>query len=116
MNGTYLCDTWFVAEEPVSASNTKYKDGTYEGEGSGIGLGYGGEAIPVTVVVEGGKITEVIPGDHNETPALGGRAIKHLAERVVAANGLEGVDAVSSATISSNGFLYAVGKALEQAE
>ena len=55
MNGTYICDTWFAPEEPVQASSTTYKDGTYEGEGSGIGFGYGGEAIPVTIVVEGGK-------------------------------------------------------------
>ncbi|WP_350453913.1 FMN-binding protein [Slackia heliotrinireducens] len=116
MNGTYILDTWFTEEEPLTPSSTTYKDGTYEGEGNGIGLGYGGEPIPVTVTIEGGKITAVTPGDHNETPALGGQAIKHLAQRVLEANGVEGVDAVASATISSNGFLSAVKQALEQAE
>lgn len=116
MNGTYLCDTWFAPGEKLTASSTTYKDGTYEGEGNGIGFGYGGEPIHVSVVVEGGKISAVNVAEHNETPQLGGLAISYLADRVVEANGLDGVDAVSSATISSNGFRAAVQEALSQAE
>ena len=114
MNGTYIFDTWFVPEKEITPSETVYKDGSYDGVGFGIGYG-NGDDIPVTVVVEGGKVAQVIVGNHNETPNLGGAAIKYLAGRVVEANGVEGVDAVGSATISSNGFLSAVREALAQA-
>lgn len=116
--GTYLRDTWFVPEKEIAPSDAVYADGDYEGTGYGIGFGYGGDdaAIPVTVTVKDGKIAQVTPGDHNETPDLGGLAIQYLAGRVVEANGTDGVDAVASATLSSNGFLNAVNEALDQAK
>lgn len=117
MSGTYIFDTWFVPETDIVPSDAVYNDGTYEGVGMGIGYGYGDD-IPVTVVIEGGKIADIQVGNHNETPNLGGAAIKYLVPRVIEANGVdcEGIDAVGSATISSNGFFTAVREALAQAQ
>lgn len=118
VSGTYINDTWFVPETEITPSDTTYADGTYDGTGYGIGFGYGGDdaAVPVTVTVKDGKVAEVTIGDHNETPDLGGLAMEYLADRVVKANGTDGVDIVASATFSSNAFLGAVDEALKQAQ
>lgn len=88
------------------------KAGTYTGEGEG----YGG-AFKVDVTIgEDGKITEVKPQENSETPEIGGVAMEELAKKVVEANGTEGVEAQSRATMSSEGFIKAVNAALDQAK
>ena len=86
------------------------KDGTYEAEGKGIG-----GKVPVTVVVKDGKVSEVTVGDNSETAGIGSKAIEQLPALIVEANGTEGVDGVSGATITSKAIFTAVEDALEQA-
>ncbi len=96
--------------EVGALTDGKYADGAYEGTGKGIG----GD-VPVTVTVEGGKIASVEVGDNSETQGIGSNAIEQLPELIVEANGTEGVDGVSGATITSNAIFDAVEEALEQA-
>ena len=94
-----------------AAADTSYTDGSYTAEGKGIG-----GKVPVTVEVRGGKIASVTVGDNSETQGIGSKAIEQLPEAIVAANGTEGVDAVSGATVTSKAIFTAVDEALEQAK
>ena len=87
------------------------KDGSYTAEGKGIG-----GKVPVTVTVKDGKIAEVTVGDNSETQGMGSKAIDQLPDAIVAANGTEGVDAVSGATVTSKAIFTAVDEALAQAQ
>ena len=87
------------------------KDGTYEAEGKGIG-----GKVPVTVVVKDGKVSEVTVGDNSETQGIGSKAVEQLPALIVEANGTEGVDGVSGATITSKAIFSAVEDALAQAQ
>ena len=98
-------------EEAAPAEAGALTDGTYTAEGKGIG----GE-VPVTVTIQNGKIAEVTVGDNSETQGIGSKAIEQLPEAIVAANGTEGVDAVSGATVTSKAIFTAVDEALEQAQ
>ena len=93
-----------------AAADTSYTDGSYTAEGKGIG----GE-VPVTVAIRGGKIVEVTVGDNSETQGIGSKAIEQLPDAIVKANGTEGVDAVSGATVTSKAIFTAVDDCLEQA-
>ena len=86
-------------------------DGSYTAEGKGIG-----GAVPVTVEVKDGKVATVTVGDNSETQGIGSKAIEQLPEAIVEANGTEGVDAVSGATVTSKAIFTAVDEALEQAK
>ena len=88
-----------------------YADGSYTAEGKGIG-----GKVPVTVTVKGGKVSEVTVGDNSETQGIGSKAIEQLPAKIVEANGLEGVDAVSGATVTSKAIFTAVDDCLEQAK
>ncbi|MDD7584966.1 MAG: FMN-binding protein, partial [Coriobacteriaceae bacterium] len=68
------------------------------------------------MTVKGGKIAEVTVGDNSETQGIGSKAIEQLPEAIVAANGTEGVDAVSGASVTSKAIFTAVDEALEQAK
>ena len=93
--------------EAVSAAAGPLVDGTYEGSGKGMG-----GTVPVTVTISGGGIVDVRVGDHSETKGIGSKAIEQLPPRIVEANGTEGVDAVSGATITSQAIFDAVEEAL----
>ena len=99
-----------AAEGDKKAEAGALKDGTYEAEGKGIG-----GKVPVTVVVKDGKVAEVTVGDNSETQGIGSKAIEQLPELIVKANGVEGVDGVSGATITSKAIFSAVEDALAQA-
>ena len=79
------------------------KDGTYEAEGKGIG-----GKVPVTVVVKDGAVADVTVGDDSETQGIGSKAVEQLPALIVEANGVEGVDGVSGATITSKAIFSAV--------
>lgn len=104
-------ETETEAEAEESTSTVVYVDGVYEGSATGIG-----GTVPVTVTIEGGVIVSVEVGDNNETDGIGSVAIDELPALIVAANGTEGVEAVSGATITSNAILTAVEEALESAQ
>ena len=107
---TYIND----GSEDKDASEDKggsYKDGSYTAEGKGIG-----GKVPVTVEVKGGKVATVTVGDNSETQGIGSKAIEQLPDAIVAANGTEGVDAVSGATVTSKAIFSAVEDCLSQAK
>ncbi len=97
--------------EEAPVSDAAYNDGEYTAEGKGIG-----GKVPVTVEVKDGKVATVTVGDNSETQGIGSKAIEQLPEAIVAANGTEGVDAVSGATVTSKAIFTAVDEALEQAK
>ncbi|MDO4345671.1 MAG: FMN-binding protein [Eubacteriales bacterium] len=68
----------------------------------------------VTVTIENGDIVSVTVGDNQETPDKGGAAIAQLPEEIVAAQSYD-VDAVSGATVTSDGIKDAVARCLEKA-
>ena len=86
-------------------------DGTYTGTGKGIG-----GSFDVTVTVEGGVIADVTVGDNSETEGIGSKAIEQLPAKIVEANGIDGVEAVSGASVTSKAIFTAVTEALASAQ
>lgn len=84
-------------------------DGTY----TGTGTGRNGD-ITLSVTIADGKITQIENVSNKETPKYWAEAVK-LFDSILAANGTDGVDAVSGATLSSDGILAAVDDALAKA-
>ena len=119
----YILDTYEGAVQPAftidgdeaaegdAAAAGSYKDGEYTAEGKGIG-----GKVPVTVTVKDGKISDVTVGDNSETQGIGSKAIEQLPALIVEANGTEGVDAVSGASVTSKAIFTAVEDCLEQAK
>ncbi|MEW6354873.1 MAG: FMN-binding protein [Planctomycetota bacterium] len=85
----------------------KVPDGTY----SGKARGYAGD-IEVAVVMKGGAIGKVNVTNHKETRFY--TAIQSIPEQIVENQSLD-VDAVTSATVSSDAIVAAAGAALEEA-
>ncbi len=69
----------------------------------------------MTVTVKDGRVSAVTVGDNSETAGIGSKAIEQLPAEIVAANGTEGVDGVSGATITSKAIFTAVDDCLAQA-
>ncbi len=95
--------------EPTTAEGCK--DGVYTAKATG----YAGP-IPVTVEIKGGKILNVTADVANETAAIGGAAAPKIIDTIVANNGTVGVDAVTSATMTTQAILDAVTECLVQAK
>ena len=94
----------------LAATVTQYVDGEYFAEGKGIG-----GKVPVTVTIDGGVIVNVEVGKNSETQGIGSKAIEQLPEAIIEANGTDGVDATSGATVTSKAIFTAVNNCLEQA-
>ena len=77
--------------------------------------GYGGD---IKVKVNFGKdgVIESIDTDHTESEDIGAKAIPELTDAIVEANGTEGVDNVSGATVTSEAFKSAVDEAIANAK
>lgn len=83
--------------------------------GEATAAGYGGD-IKVTVHFgKDGKI-ESIDTEQTETEGVGADAIPELEKAVIEANGTEGVDNVSGATVTSEAFKAAVDDAITNAK
>ena len=80
---------------------------------TGTGKGFAGE-ITVQLTIADGKIVACSANGLDETPEIGGTAMKKMADEI-AATGSIGVDTVSSATLTSNGVLEAAAAALTAA-
>lgn len=93
-----------------SNSSGIYKPGTYTASGAG----YAGDVV-VEVEFDKDSILSVIVTDENETEEIGGRVIDELQKKVVEEQTFE-VDAVSSATITSEAIKEAVKSCMEQAK
>ncbi|RKI39297.1 FMN-binding protein [bacterium D16-51] len=68
----------------------------------------------VTVKIQDGSIESVMIGDNEETPDKGGVAIEQLPDEMIKEQTYQ-VDAVSGATVTSDGIKDAVAKCLEKA-
>lgn len=96
-------------EEPKAAETVKYKDGNYEGVGTGM------HEIKVSVEVKDSKIAKVTITKHEETANIAKPAIEQIPALIVEKNTPE-VDVVSGATLASEGIINAVKNALEAAK
>lgn len=93
----------------VSVPEGGYKDGTYQGSGTGFG-----GTITVQVIISGGKITSIdILSASGETPSYFASA-QGVISKIISGQ-TPNVDAVSGATYSSNGIIQAVQDALSKA-
>ena len=89
-------------------------DGTYKaGEYTGVGQGRNGE-IKMEVTFSADAITAVEAGEHTETQGICEPAFDAIPNAIVANQSLN-IDAVSGATLTSQGILDAVADAVKQA-
>lgn len=93
-----------------SAAASKYKDGTYQGSGTG----FRGGTTTVSVTVQGGKITSVRVVSTEDDQQFFERAYSSVTQSILSAQTSQ-VDAVSGATYSSRGIMQAVANALSKA-
>jgi len=94
--------------EDTSIDFAKVPDGVY----TGTGRGFGGD-ITVKVTFAGGKLTDVEIVSHKESPNVSDPAIKQIPQAMIDEQTVE-VDAVSGATMSSEGIKAAVRDALAE--
>ena len=99
------------AADTKDAAAASLKDGEYKASSKGIG----GD-VPVTVTIKDGKIAKVEVGENSETDGIGSKAIEQLPDAIVKANGTEGVDAVSGASVTSKAIFDAVNDCMDQAK
>ncbi len=71
-------------------------------------------SFDVTVTILDGKISNIEIGENKETPEKGGAAIQQLTRKILEQQTYD-VDAVSGATITSDGIRDAVARGLEKA-
>lgn len=93
------------------ATFTDLKDGVYTSSNTGYIL----TPIEVTVTVENGKVVDIKATQEEPTDDKSGTALETLPPRIVKAQSLE-VDAISSATISSESIKLGVAQALIKAK
>jgi uncharacterized protein with FMN-binding domain len=94
----------------AAATSGKYKDGTYQGSGSG----FRGATTAVSVTVSGGKITTIKVNSYGDDRPFFERAYSSISQQIISSQSTN-VDAVSGATFSSNGIMQAVENALSKA-
>ena len=95
----------------MGAQSAQYKDGSYVGQGDG-----NASVIQVQVDIKGGKIADVKVLKHDETEMIIAAPIEMMLPEIVANNGVDNVEAVAGATMSSNGIKAAVLDALKKAQ
>ena len=103
----FLCLSVILTLFAGMAFAQSYADGTYTGEANGMN-----GPVSVTVKVEGGKISDIEIGDHNETAGISDPAIEEIPKAIVKAQTTD-VDTVAGATITSNAIKEAVENALK---
>jgi uncharacterized protein with FMN-binding domain len=89
---------------------TVYEAGKWEGSGTG----YNG-AIRVVVETDTTSIIDINVLENNEDPLIGGEAIMELKEIILETDSTD-IDAISGATQTCEGFIYAVDDALSKAK
>ena len=97
------------SEDSSAADESRYRDGTYQGEADGFG-----GTITVEVSIEQGKITaiEIISAENEDGAYLS--MAEDIIPTILEAQSAE-VDTISGATFSSTGIKEAVAQALEEA-
>lgn len=97
-----------AVETTVAASSQPVPD-TFEGTGTGRN----GD-IKVEITMDGDRIASVVVTEHQETAGIADPALERIPAEIVEYQSL-GIDAVSGATITSDGILEAVEDALGKA-
>ena len=95
----------------VGCGSTGLKAGSYTGEGTG-----NNGPIKVTVTVTDEKISAVTVDEQSETPEYYDKAEGPVTKAAIGKTSVDGIDAVSGATNSSNGLKDAIKAALDQAK
>lgn len=108
LSGCGASDADMKTAYEIGESGT-WTDGTYTETAKGKN-----GSFDVTVLIEDGTILGVTVGDNKETPDRGGVAVSQLPGQIVEAQSYE-VDAVSGATVTSDGIKDAVARCLEKA-
>ncbi len=103
-----------AAVEAEAAEETGEVKEEQEGALTGTAKGFGGEIQAQVTADENGTITALILTGEGETPEIGGAAMEELTGAILEKGTVEGVDAVSGATVTSEGVFAAVKAALEQ--
>lgn len=98
-------------DKAIANANGSYTPGTYEA----TEYGYEGD-VTVKVVVSDKAITDIIVDAPNETPAMGGKAIKTIRGEILKAQSVDDVDSVSGATFSSDAMIKASKTAISKAK
>lgn len=98
------------ASSGTASKETQYKDGTYEGSGTG----FRGGTTTVSVEVKEGKVTDISTVSSRDDGRFYNRAFNTVAEEIINSQSTS-VDAVSGATFSSRGIMEAVRDALSKA-
>ena len=104
-----LCASLIVTGVPVSAAT--WNDGIFTGSGTG----YQNGTIKVQVTVSNDKIDKIETVSKEKQSYWDTFDIESLYDAIKEKNGTEGVDAISGATLSSQGVFQAVDDALAQA-
>ncbi|MEH2920289.1 FMN-binding protein [Samsonia erythrinae] len=94
-----------------SSEVAQYKDGTYTGKAQGKAA-----EIVVSVSIKDGKIVNAEVLEHGDTKAMMLSAMDHIVPDLIEKQDINKVDAVTGATLSSQGVINAVKQALEQAK
>lgn len=94
-----------------SSDAAQYKDGVYTGKGQGKE----GE-IEVSVSISDGKIANAEVVQHEDTEALMMGVVDNVVPELLETQDIDKVDAVTGATMSSQGVIDAIRQALEQAK
>lgn len=95
----------------ADSASSLYKDGTYQGNGTG----FRGGTTTVSVTIQSGKITNITPVSYNDDAPFFNRAYSSISQQIISSQS-SNVDSVSGATFSSNGIMQAVENALSQAK
>ncbi|MBC6719635.1 flavocytochrome c [Treponema sp. Marseille-Q4130] len=88
---------------------SKFKAGTYTGEGTGMG-----GALTVQVKLSGSKIESVTVTKHNETPGISDPAIEKIPAQIVASQKTN-LDVIGGCSITSRAIMQATDAALKSA-
>ncbi|MFR5601184.1 MAG: FAD-dependent oxidoreductase [Lachnospiraceae bacterium] len=78
-----------------------------------VSKGFGGD-VKVVLTFEGDKIVAAEATGEKETPEIGGKALTEIADKIVEAGGVDGVDTVAGATVTSDAVLSAAKKAIDE--
>ncbi|MEV8507142.1 FMN-binding protein [Actinoplanes sp. NPDC051475] len=115
-----------AASAPLTSSDTSSSGGTSSDSGSsGGGETYAGSVaqtrwgpVQVSITVSGGKVTEVTvpvyPTDNHRDQEINGYALPILRQEALAAQSAD-IDAVSGATVTSDGYKQSLQAALDAA-
>jgi uncharacterized protein with FMN-binding domain/NAD-dependent dihydropyrimidine dehydrogenase PreA subunit len=100
-----------TATAAAASAVSVYKDGTYQGSGTG----FRGATTKVSVKVKNGEITDITTISYGDDAPFYSRAFSSIKQQIISSQST-GVNAVSGATFSSKGIMSAVEDALSNAQ